>query len=99
MLEMKVTSRSYDSPFDGAFGTSEYSRVEDSPATPGSVPLITATRVQTRYRWDAAAAPLQRLEAIELQETFDPKATGFGDLAGATPVLRVKNRLTFERLR
>ena len=37
------------------------------------------------------------IEALELTQIFDPTATGFADLAGATPVLTFKQRLEFTR--
>lgn len=102
VVETKVTKRSVEVPFDGALGTSEYARIADagSSGVLGGVPSISAVRVQTRYKWDVGdgASPRpQRIEALELRETFDPTATGFADLAGATPVLRVKSRLVFSR--
>ena len=64
-----------------------------------SVPQISATRVQTRYKWDAGAPPqtIKTIEAPELTETYDPTATGFADLSGATPVLKVKAILRLAR--
>ena len=40
-----------------------------------------------------------RIDALELTQTFDPTATGFADLAGASPVMTVKARITLERVR
>ena len=61
---------------------------------------IKAARVQLRYKWDPApAGAVTVIEAIELAQTFDPTATGFADLSGATPVLTVKSRLVFTRER
>lgn len=103
VVETKVTKRSFEAPYDGAFGTSEYARVADagSSGVLGGVPVILATRVQMRYRWETAeasgAAPTQ-IEALEITQTFDPTATGFADLAGATPVLTTKARLKFARI-
>lgn len=103
VVETKVTKRAADSPFDGAFGTSEYARIADagSSGVVSAIPSIKAERVQIRYKWDAAtdgAAPARVIEALELREIFDPTATGFADLAGATPVLRVKSRLRLDRI-
>ena len=102
VTEYKVTKRSFEAPFDGAFGTSEYSRIADagSAGVISAVPKIMARRVQTRFKWDIEVADggqVRRIEALELAQTFDPTATGFADLAGATPVLTVKSRLIFTR--
>lgn len=98
--QTKVTKRSYESPFDGAFGTSEYARIADagSEGVVTAVPKILASRVQTRYKWDAATADgVRQIEALELQQIYDPTQTGFADLAGATPVLTIKSRLILTR--
>ena len=42
-------------------------------------------------------AQVRAIEALELTQIFDPTATGFADLAGATPVLTIKARLVFTR--
>ena len=100
LVETKVTKRSFDSPFEGAFSTSEYARIADagSEGVMSSVPQILAQRVQTKYKWDATAdGVLRQIEALELASTFDPTATGFADLAGATPVLTVKSRVVLTR--
>lgn len=97
LVETKVTKRSQEAPADGAFGTSEYARIADAgrAGVLSDVPVILASRVQTRYRWGAPDA--SAIEGLELTQTFDPTATGFADLAGATPVLTVKARLTLTR--
>ena len=98
--QTKVTKRSFESPFDGAFGASEYARIADagSEGVITAVPKILASRVQTRYKWDTeAAGGVRQIEALELTQTFDPTQTGFADLAGAQPVLTVKSRLVFTR--
>jgi len=107
--ETKVTKRSFEQPFDGAFGTSEYARIADagSEGVMGAIPDIKASRVQTRYKWEPAAvageggsvgsSSVRMLEAIELTQVFDPTQTGFADLKGATPVLTIKTRLRFTR--
>lgn len=102
VIETKVTKRSFESPFDGALGTSEYARIADagSMGVISSVPVIMASRVQTKYKWEPATAPgaqVRAIEALELTQIFDPTATGFADLAGATPVLTIKARLVFTR--
>lgn len=99
VVETKVTKRSFESPADGAFGTSEYARVADagSAGVLDAVPLIRAVRVQVRYRW-APSGAVNVIEALELEQMFDPTATGFADLSGATPVLATKARLTMTRL-
>ena len=50
LVEFKVTKRSVDEPFDGAFGTSEYSRIADAgrEGVLTAVPKISAQRVQTK---------------------------------------------------
>ena len=54
--------------------------------------------ILVRYKWDATlGADVRQIEAIELTQTFDPTATGFADLAGATPVMTVKSRLVLTR--
>ena len=77
-----------------------------------AAPTVLAQRVQTKYRWEpppppAAAAAgggkerqeaqavpeVRTIEAIELAVL----ASGFGDPAGALPLLVVKSRLTFEK--
>ena len=58
----------------------------------GGVPSILARRLQARYRWEPGPG-LQRFEALELEEIYDPTQTGFADLAGATPVVKSKARL------
>lgn len=99
VTEYKVTKRSFEAPFDGAFGTSEYARIADagSEGVISAVPKIMASRVQTKFKWDAAESGVRQIEALELTQTFDPTATGFADLAGATPVLTVKRRLVYTR--
>jgi hypothetical protein len=99
VVETKVTKRSFESPSDGAFGTSEYARVADagSAGVMEAVPLIRAVRVQVRYRW-APSDSVDVIEALELEQMFDPTATGFADLSGATPVLATKARLIMTRL-
>ena len=37
------------------------------------------------------------IEALEIQNVYDPQATGFADLNGAQPVATVKSRLTLSR--
>ena len=98
VIETKVTKRSFDSPFDGALGTSEYARIADagSMGVISSVPVIMASRVQTKYKWEPGEK-VTTIEALELTQIFDPTATGFADLAGATPVLTFKQRLEFTR--
>jgi len=98
LVETKVTKRSFESPYDGAFGTSEYARIADagSEGVLGGVPSILASRVQVRYRWEPGE--VKRIEALEITQTFDPTATGFADLAGATPVLTCKARLQIDRI-
>eukprot|EP00310_Coccolithus_braarudii_P022685 CAMPEP_0183340838 /NCGR_PEP_ID=MMETSP0164_2-20130417/7257_1 /TAXON_ID=221442 /ORGANISM="Coccolithus pelagicus ssp braarudi, Strain PLY182g" /LENGTH=255 /DNA_ID=CAMNT_0025511039 /DNA_START=6 /DNA_END=773 /DNA_ORIENTATION=- len=102
VVETKVTKRSFEAPRDDAFGTSEYARIADagSSGALGAVPLIRASREQVRYRWEPVEAPnlVKLIEAIELEQVFDPTATGFADLVGATPVLTAKARLTFQRI-
>ena len=55
----QVTKRSFEAPADGSFGTSEYARVADagSAGVLNAVPVIRATRVQVRYRWEPTASP------------------------------------------
>ena len=98
VVETKVTKRSSESPQPGAFGTSEYARIADagSSGPMGGVPSILARRLQARYRWDPGPG-LQRFEALELEEIYDPTQTGFADLAGATPVVKSKARLVYTR--
>lgn len=101
LVETKVTKRSFEAPFDGAFGTSEYARIADagSSGVLSSVPTILAARVQAKYKWEPAGEPgaVARIEGLEITSTFDPTQTGFADLSGATPVLVTKARLRFER--
>ena len=99
LVETKVTKRSFESPFDGAFGTSEYARIADagSAGVLSAVPTILASRVQAKYKWDPSP-DVRRIDALEITQTFDPTATGFADLSGATPVLTTKARLAFERI-
>ena len=102
VTETKVTKRSTEAPGDGqagAFGTSEYARIADagSSGVMGGVPRILASRERVRYRWDPAEARPSRIEALSIENLFDPTATGFADLAGATPVLTVKARIALVR--
>ena len=99
LVETKVTKRSFESPFDGAFGTSEYARIADagSAGVLSAVPTILASRVQAKYKWEPMP-DVRRLDALEITQTFDPTQTGFADLSGATPVLTTKARLAFERI-
>ena len=106
VTETKVTKRSTEAPAPNAFGTSEYARVADagSSGVLGGVPRILATRERVRYRWgepDPAASteppPPRLIEALAIENVFDPTQTGFADLSGATPVLTIKARLRFER--
>ena len=94
LRERRVTKRSFESPAPQAFGTSEYARV--AAAARGGAPLISAERVQARYRW-ADEDPPREIEGLEISSVFDPSATGFGDLAGAQPLVVVKTRLLFAR--
>ncbi|KAL1510823.1 hypothetical protein AB1Y20_007106 [Prymnesium parvum] len=98
LVEYKVTKRSFEQPFDGAFGTSEYSRIADagSYGVVSEVPTILAERVQVKYKWEPAA-DVRHLDALEITQTFDPMQTGFADLRGATPVLTIKARLSLDR--
>lgn len=96
VTEIKVIKRLVEEPAAGAFGTSEFARYTSS-GTAGdlqSSPAVFAQRVQTKYKWEPAASAeesVRRIEAIELA-VF---ASGFGDPAGATPLLVVKSRLTY----
>ena len=104
VTETKVTKRSTETPEGGgAFGTSEYARVADagSEGVLGGVPRILATRERARYRYSVTERGQRptRIEALEIADLFDPTQTGFADLAGATPVLKVKARLTLDRVR
>ena len=94
LLELKVTKRSFESPGPGGFGSSEYSRVAVAQGGVAAVPQILARRLQTRYRFDDNASVI---EALEIQNVYDPQATGFADLNGAQPVATVKSRLTLSR--
>ena len=94
LLELKVTKRSFESPGPGGFGSSEYSRVAVAQGGVAAVPQILARRLQTRYRWEPSASII---EALEIQNVYDPQATGFADLNGAQPVAVIKSRLTLER--
>lgn len=99
LLETKVTKRSFEvSP--NTFGSSEYARL--ALLTPGGIlggiPDIIAQRTQTRWRWnDQLVNGPSIIEGIELTSTYDPKATGFGDLNGAQPVIITKSRLQLLR--
>ena len=94
LLELKVTKRSFETPGPGGFGSSEYSRVAVAQGGVAAVPQILARRLQTRYRWEPSASII---EALEIQNVYDPQATGFADLNGAQPVAVIKSRLTLER--
>ena len=94
LLELKVTKRSFESPGPGGFGSSEYSRVAVAQGGVAAVPQILARRLQTRYRFDDNAS---MIEALEIQNVYDPQASGFADLNGAQPVATVKSRLTLSR--
>jgi len=105
VVETKVTKRSFESPGPSAYGTSEYARIADagSAGVLDAIPLIRAVRLQVRYRWaapagDGVAPAVDRIEGLEIEQLFDPTSTGFADLAGATPVLTTKARLTMTRL-
>ena len=100
VVETKVTKRSVEGE-NGAFGTSEYARVADagSEGVLGGVPRILATRERVRYRYPVDGGRPTRIEGLEITDLFDPTQTGFADLAGASPVLKVKARLTLERIR
>ena len=97
VTETKVTKRSIETPGEGAFGTSEYARVADagSGGVLGGVPRIRATRERVRYRFEGERPSL--IQALSIENLFDPTQTGFADLAGAEPVMTVKARLTLER--
>mmetsp|Transcript_14887 Transcript_14887/g.46214 ORF Transcript_14887/g.46214 Transcript_14887/m.46214 type:complete len:295 (+) Transcript_14887:234-1118(+) len=95
LLELKVTKRSFESPGPGAFGSSEYSRVAFAAGGVAAVPVILARRVQTRLRWEDGDS---KVEGLEIHSIYDPTATGFGDLNGASPVLVLKSRLLLERV-
>ena len=89
-----MTKRSFESPGPGGFGSSEYSRVAVAQGGVAAVPQILARRLQTGYRWEPSASII---EALEIQNVYDPQATGFADLNGAQPVAVIKSRLTLER--
>lgn len=100
LVEYKVTKRSVDEPFDGAFGTSEYSRIADAgrEGVLTAVPKISAQRVQTKYKWapDPHAA-VGQIAGLELTQVYDPTAAGFADPSGSTPVMTIKSQLTLTR--
>lgn len=100
LVEYKVTKRSVDEPFDGAFGTSEYSRIADAgrEGVLTAVPKISAQRVQTKYKWapDPHAA-VGQIAGLELTQVYDPTAAGFADPSGSIPVMTIKSRLTLTR--
>jgi hypothetical protein len=101
LVETKVTKRSTEGdPAQFTFGTSEYARVADAggAGVMGAVPRILATRERVRYRWAEDVTTSGRIEGLSIEQLFDPTQTGFGDIAGATPVLSVKARLTLQRL-
>ena len=56
------------------------------------MPTILARRVQAKYKWDGSS-----ILGLEILSVYDPTATGFGDLNGASPVLVVKSRLALAR--
>lgn len=102
VTEVKVTKRAVEAASaPNTFGSSEYARVADAGSSGplGAVPLIRATRVQARYKWEGGAdgSSPARIDALEIASLYDPTATGFADLAGASPVVVSKSRLTLER--
>lgn len=104
LTEVKIIKRLVEEPYDGTFGTSEYARYTATTAGGdlAKSPTVLAQRVQTKYKWRAedstadaggSGAAVRTIEAIELAVL----ASGFGDPAGATPLLLVKSRLTFSK--
>ena len=99
VAETKVIKRLIEEPYDGTFGTSEYARL--TVAGPAgdlkAAPSVLAQRVQTKYKWEpppsGSEEGVHTIEALELAVL----ASGFGDPAGATPLLVVKSRLTFTK--
>ena len=67
--------------------------VDRAVAGGAAVPQILARRLQTKYKWDEGGGVL----GLEIHSVYDPQATGFGDLNGASPVLVVKSRLALTR--
>ena len=95
--EVKIIKRLVEEPYDGAYGVSEFARytAATSAGDLKSSPSVFAQRVQTKYKWEPGrpSQPATRIEAFEIAVL----ASGFGDPAGAVPLLVVKSRLTFTR--
>ena len=90
LREVKVTKRSFEEAAT-TLTSSEYARV--AIAGRGDVPQILAQRTQTKWK----VLNETTIQGLELLSTYDPKATGFSDLNGATPVRVVKTRLVLVR--
>jgi len=94
--EVKVTKRSFESPGEDAFGSSEFCRVADAAADMGvaSVPRLSALRVLRRWkrRGGGEEGGIEGLELVKYYPTVslsaDPPA-----------VMTIKARLTLERIR
>ena len=82
-----------DSPLPFARGRSPTPRATRSRRVDS--PTATSQRRADIQRSRCQA--LQRFEALELEEIYDPTQTGFADLAGATPVVKSKARLVYTR--
>lgn len=90
--EIKVTKRSFESPGEDAFGSSEYCRVADAAADTGvaSIPRLSALR--TLRRWKKVEGGIEGLELVKYYPTVsfsaDPPA-----------VMTLKARLKMERVK
>jgi len=94
--EIKVTKRSFESPGEDAFGSSEYCRVADAAADTGvaSIPRLSALRVLRRWKRveGREGGTIEGLELVKYYPTVsfsaDPPA-----------VMTLKARLKMERVK
>lgn len=91
VLETKVTKRSFETPSEDTFGTSEYARVAESSSTAAAVPQLSAIRTLVRYKWNG----IDEIQALELVKRY-PAVTLQSD---PEPFVIVKSRLSLKRMK
>ena len=94
--EIKVTKRSFESPGEDAFGSSEFCRVADAAADAGvaSIPRLSALRVLRRWKRVEGGGE-GGIEGLELVKYYPTVSLS----ANPPAVMTVKARLKLERIR
>ena len=94
--EIKVTKRSFESPGEDAFGSSEYCRVADAAADTGvaSIPRVSALRVLRRWK-KVEGREGGAIEGLELVKYYPTVSFS----ADPPAVMTLKTRLKMERVK